>query len=136
MNMITTDVSTLKQLSEQLHILWSAPFRIIAAMVLLYQQLGVASLLGSLMLVLNVPLQTIVISKMQKVTKQRLDWTDRRVNLMNEILAAMDSVKFYAWEKSFQSRVHNIRNDELAWLQRAQLLSAFNIFILNSIPLL
>ncbi|KAK8708770.1 hypothetical protein V6N13_059807 [Hibiscus sabdariffa] len=71
---------------------------------------------------------------MRKVNKQRLDWTDRRVNLMNEVLAAMDTVKFYAWEKSIQSRVHSIRNDELSWLRTAQLLSALNRFILNSIP--
>ncbi|PPD68206.1 hypothetical protein GOBAR_DD34915 [Gossypium barbadense] len=98
------------------------------------QQLGVASLLGSVILVLMVPLQTIVISKMRIMTKEGLQWTDRRVSLMNEILVAMDTVKFYAWEKSFQTRVHSIRNDELSWLRRAQLLSAFNSFILNSIP--
>lgn len=71
---------------------------------------------------------------------------------MNEILAAMDTVKYveiekhaytsylyaalvsylllvyfhrcYAWEKSFQSRVQDIRNDELSWFCRAQILSA------------
>ncbi|KAB1997811.1 hypothetical protein ES319_D12G048800v1 [Gossypium barbadense] len=133
-NMITTDVNALQQVCQQLHIFWSAPFSIINAMVLLYQQLGVAALLGSLILVLIVPLQTVVVSKMQKMTKQRLEWTDRRINLTNEILSAADIVKFYAWEKCFQSRVHSIRNDELSWLQRAQLLSAFNRFILNSIP--
>ncbi|XVE94233.1 hypothetical protein REPUB_Repub01dG0264000 [Reevesia pubescens] len=133
-NMITTDANALQQICQQLHVLWSAPFRIIISMVLLYQQLGVASLLGSVILVLMVPMQTIVISKMRKMTKQGLQWTDRRVSLMNEILAAMDTVKFYAWEKSFQSRVDCIRNDELSWLRRAQLLSAFNSFILNSIP--
>ncbi|OMO75048.1 hypothetical protein CCACVL1_16348, partial [Corchorus capsularis] len=133
-NMITTDANALQQICQQLHLLWSAPFRIIIAMVLLYQQLGVASLLGSLMLILVIPLQTILISKMQKMTKEGLEWTDRRVSLMNEILAAMETVKFYAWEKSFQSRVDSIRNDELSWLQRAQLLSAFNNFILNIIP--
>ncbi|TYJ03734.1 hypothetical protein E1A91_A12G048200v1 [Gossypium mustelinum] len=133
-NMITTDVNALQQVCQQLHIFWSAPFSIINAMVLLYQQFGVAALLGSLLLVLIVPLQTVVVSKMQKMTKQRLEWTDRRINLTNEILSAVDIVKFYAWEKCFQSRVHSIRNDELSWLQRAQLLSAFNRFILNSIP--
>ncbi|KAG8474416.1 hypothetical protein CXB51_033997 [Gossypium anomalum] len=133
-NMITTDATTLQQICQQLHELWSAPFRIIISVVLLYQQLGVASLLGTVILVLMVPLQTIVISKMRKMTKEGLQWTDRRVSLMNEILAAMDTVKFYAWEKSFQTRVHSIRNDELSWLRRAQLLSAFNSFILNSIP--
>ncbi|KAK8553909.1 hypothetical protein V6N12_030888 [Hibiscus sabdariffa] len=133
-NMITTDATALQQICQQLHVLWSAPFRIVISMVLLYQQLGVASLLGSLILVLMVPLQTIVISKMRKMTKEGLQWTDRRVSLMNEILAAMDTVKFYAWEKSFQERVHSVRNDELSWLRRAQLLSAFNSFMLNSIP--
>jgi hypothetical protein len=46
-----------QQICEQLHGLWSAPFQIIIAMVLLYQQLGVASLVGSLILVLIIPLQ-------------------------------------------------------------------------------
>ncbi|KAH9747864.1 ABC transporter C family member 2 [Citrus sinensis] len=133
-NMITTDANALQQISQQLHGLWSAPFRITLSMVLLYQQLGVASLLGSLMLVLMVPLQTFIISKMRKLTKEGLQWTDRRVSLTNEILAAMDTVKCYAWEKSFQSRVQSIRDDELSWFRKAQFLSAFNSFILNSIP--
>lgn len=133
-NMITTDANALQQISQQLHGLWSAPFRIVMSMVLLYDQLGVASLLGSLILVLMVPTQTIIISKMRKMTKEGLQWTDKRVSLMNEILAAMDTVKCYAWERSFQSRVKSIRNEELLWYRRAQLLSALNSFILNSIP--
>ncbi|XP_073264847.1 ABC transporter C family member 12-like isoform X5 [Populus alba] len=56
-NMITTDANALQQICQQLHGLWSAPFRITISMVLLYQQLGVASLFGSLMLVLLVPTQ-------------------------------------------------------------------------------
>ncbi|KAE9593921.1 putative xenobiotic-transporting ATPase [Lupinus albus] len=136
MNMITTDANSLQQICQQLHALWSAPFRISIAMVLLYQQLGVASLLGSLMIVLLIPLQTHVISKMRKLTKEGLQQTDKRVGLMNEILAAMDTVKCYAWETSFQSRVQSIRHDELSWFRKAQLLYAFNSFILNSIPVL
>ncbi|KAH7837785.1 hypothetical protein Vadar_017973 [Vaccinium darrowii] len=124
------------QICQQLHGLWSAPFRIAIAMVLLYQQLGVASLLGSLMLVLMFPLQTFIISKMRKLSKEGLQRTDKRVGLMNEILAAMDTVKCYAWEQSFESKVHGMRKDELSWFQKAQLLSACNNFILNSIPVL
>ncbi|XP_010051993.2 ABC transporter C family member 12 [Eucalyptus grandis] len=135
-NMMTTDANALEQICRQLHNLWSAPFRIVIAMVLLYQQLGIASLLGSLMLVLMIPLQTIIISKMQKLTKEGLQWTDKRVSLMNEILAAMDTVKCYAWEKSFQCKVQEVRSDELSWFRRAQLLSAFNSFVLNSIPVI
>jgi hypothetical protein len=46
-----------QQICQQLHSLWSAPFRIVIAVVLLYMQLGVASLLGALMLVLLFPIQ-------------------------------------------------------------------------------
>ncbi|GLT64997.1 hypothetical protein SLA2020_374550 [Shorea laevis] len=133
-NLMTTDAEALQQICQSLHTLWSAPFRIIFAMVLLYQQLGVASLLGALMLVLLFPVQTLVISRMQKLSKEGLQRTDKRIGLMNEILAAMDTVKCYAWESSFQSKVHNVRNDELSWFRKASLLGACNGFILNSIP--
>ncbi|OWM71292.1 hypothetical protein CDL15_Pgr011419 [Punica granatum] len=110
------------------------PFRIIIAMVLLYKQLGVASLLGALMLVLLFPIQTFVISKMQKLSKEGLQRTDKRIGLMNEILAAMDTVKCYAWENSFQAKVQSVRTDELSWFRKASMLGACNFFILNAIP--
>ncbi|KAI4365222.1 hypothetical protein MLD38_021227 [Melastoma candidum] len=133
-NLMTTDAEALQQVCQSLHTLWSAPFRIVVAMVLLYQQLGVASLLGALLLVLLFPLQTVVISRMQKLSKEGLQRTDRRIGLMNEILAAMDTVKCYAWEDSFKEKVQGVRTDELSWLRKASLLGALNTFFLNSIP--
>ncbi|KAM6551936.1 hypothetical protein CsatB_001744 [Cannabis sativa] len=133
-NLMTTDAEALQQICQSLHTLWSAPFRIVISMVLLYQQLGVASLIGALMLVLMFPLQTYVISRMQKLSKEGLQRTDKRIGLMNEILAAMDTVKCYAWESSFQSKVQGVRTDELSWFRKASLLGACNGFILNSIP--
>ncbi|KAI3839082.1 hypothetical protein MKW98_031032, partial [Papaver atlanticum] len=133
-NLMTTDAEALQQICQQLNSLWSAPFRIIISMVLLYNELGVASLLGSLMLVLMFPLQAFVVSKMQKLSKEGLQRTDKRIGFMSEILAAMDTVKCYAWEGSFQSKIQGVCDDELSWFRKAQLLSACNMFLLNSIP--
>ncbi|GKA84558.1 ABC transporter C family member 2 isoform X1, partial [Tanacetum coccineum] len=119
---------------QSLHTLWSAPFRIILALVLLYQQLGIASLLGALLLVLMFSLQTLVISRMQKMSKEGLQRTDKRIGLMNEILAAMDTVKCYAWENSFRDKVQGVRNEELSWFRKVQMLGALNTFLLNTIP--
>ncbi|KAI4297457.1 hypothetical protein L6164_037348 [Bauhinia variegata] len=135
-NLMTTDAEALQQVSQSLHTIWSAPFRIVVAMVLLYQQLGVASLLGALMLVFMFPIQTLIISRMQKFSKEGLQRTDKRIGLVNEVLAAMDTVKCYAWESSFQSKVQGVRNDELSWFRKASLLGACNAFILNSIPVM
>ncbi|XP_051128280.1 ABC transporter C family member 2-like isoform X2 [Andrographis paniculata] len=133
-NLMTTDAEALQQICQSLHTVWSAPFRIVVALILLYMQLGVAALVGAVLLVLLFPIQTWIISNMRKLTKEGLQRTDRRIGLMNEILAAMDTVKCYAWEYSFQKKVQNVRNDELSWYRRAQLLGALNTFILNSIP--
>lgn len=38
--------------------------------------------------------KTLVISRMQKLSKEGLQRTDKRIGLMNEILAAMDTVKY------------------------------------------
>ncbi|KAJ0761743.1 putative ABC-type xenobiotic transporter [Helianthus annuus] len=140
-NLMTTDSESLQAcfisiclVTQSLHTLWSAPFRIILALVLLYQQLGVASILGSFLLVLTFPIQTLVVSKMQKMSKEGLQRTDKRIGLMNEILAAMDTVKCYAWENSFQEKVQSVRTEELSWYRQVQMLGALNTFILNSIP--
>ncbi|VFQ58770.1 unnamed protein product, partial [Cuscuta campestris] len=135
-NLMTTDAESLQQVCQSLHTLWSAPFRIVTSLVLLYAQLGVASLLGALMLALMFPIQTLVISKMQKMTQEGLQRTDKRIGLMNEILAAMDTVKCYAWEDSFRSKVQGVRDEELHWFRQAQMLGALNMFTLNSIPVL
>ncbi|XP_022879360.1 ABC transporter C family member 2-like isoform X2 [Olea europaea var. sylvestris] len=135
-NLMTTDAEALQQVCQSLHTLWSAPFRIVISLVLLYMQLGIASLLGALLLVLMFPIQTFIISKMQKLTKEGLQRTDKRIGLMNEILAAMDIVKCYAWENSFRTKVQVVRDDELSWYRKAQLLGATNSFVLNSIPVL
>eukprot|EP00250_Pteridium_aquilinum_P005352 c15461_g1_i1 orf=573-5420(+) len=133
-NLITTDVEALQQICQQLHNLWSAPLRIIIAIVLLYFQLGWASLVGASVLLLLFPAQTFIISKMQKLTREGLQRTDKRIGLMYETLGAMDIVKCYAWENSFQTKVLDVRNDELSWFRKAQLLAAVNSFFLNSIP--
>ncbi|CAL5345398.1 unnamed protein product [Camellia sinensis] len=49
---------------------------------------------------------TFVISKMRKLSKEGLQRTDKRVGLMNEILAAMDTVKY---SLIFARRVSNLK---------------------------
>lgn len=133
-NLITTDVEALQQILQQLHNLWSAPLRIVVALVLLFNQLGWASLVGASVLLLLFPAQTFIITRMQRLTREGLQRTDKRIGLMYEALGAMDIVKCYAWESSFQTKVLDIRKDELDWFRKAQILAAVNSFFLNSIP--
>ena len=56
-NLVTSDVETLQQLSQNIMNLISSPLRIIVAMYLLYLQLGVASLVALASLILMMPIQ-------------------------------------------------------------------------------
>ncbi|KAG6543930.1 hypothetical protein Mapa_014771 [Marchantia paleacea] len=133
-NLMTTDAEALQQICQQLHGLWSAPLRIVVAMVLLFQQLGIAAVVGAFVLVLMFPAQAFLINRMRILAKEGLLRTDKRIGIMNEILAAMDIVKCYAWEMSFRGKVLTIRQDELSWFRKSQLLAGVNSFLLNSIP--
>uniref|UniRef100_M4EUA4 ABC-type xenobiotic transporter n=1 Tax=Brassica campestris TaxID=3711 RepID=M4EUA4_BRACM len=101
-NMITADASALQLIVEQLHGLWSAPFRIIMSIILLYQQLGVASLFGSLILFLLIPLQAVNAN----VSLQRIEdllLSEERVLAHNQPLqpgAPAISIKngYFSWD--------------------------------------
>ncbi|CAI5495015.1 unnamed protein product [Closterium sp. Naga37s-1] len=150
-NMMTNDAESLQMVCQQLHGLWSAPLRILVCIFLLYQQLGVSSLLGLLMLLLMILAQAMIINRVQKLVKaslQRsnkrvalmneavivnrvqklvkasLQRSDKRVALMSEVLAAMDVVKLYTWEGSFQSKVARVRAVEMGQISKAQYIMA------------
>ncbi|CAI5459586.1 unnamed protein product [Closterium sp. Yama58-4] len=123
-NMMTNDAESLQMVCQQLHGLWSAPLRILVCIFLLYQQLGVASLLGLLMLLLMILAQAVIVNRVQKLVKASLQRSDKRVALMSEVLAAMDVVKLYTWEESFQSKVARVRADEMGQISKAQYIMA------------
>lgn len=47
--------------------------------------------------------------------------SDARLRLVNEILQGMRLVKLRAWEKLFETRVKNTRNEELSLLDKDSL---------------
>ncbi|TYK01412.1 ABC transporter C family member 2-like isoform X2 [Cucumis melo var. makuwa] len=79
-------------------------------------------------------LEKLVTNRLRKQSKEQLQCTDKRIGLINEILAAMETVKCYVWESSFQSKVQNIRKEELSWFRKAAFLKSINSFAVHIIP--
>ena len=64
---------------------------------------------------------------------------DERVSLMNEVLGAIRMIKFMAWERSFESRVHKVRQKELKYQRRNYLIEVTTLpgnvrFIFSFLP--
>jgi ATP-binding cassette, subfamily C (CFTR/MRP), member 1 len=61
---------------------------------------------------------------------------DSRVKIMNETLQGIRLIKFFAWEASFQGKISDIRDEELAALRSSAYLRAIMTFLWMSTPLL
>ena len=87
------------------------------------------------MLALAIPLQKRFVAKSLVIFRQSSKTTDERLKYENELLGAMQVVKFYAWENSFENRIGNVRTKELDLLWRAKRLQMINSFFINSVPI-
>lgn len=87
-------------------------------------------------MVLMIPLNGVVATKMKKYQISQMKDKDRRVKLMDEILNGIKVLKLYAWERSFEKTVKEIRTNEAAALIKAAYLNAFTSFLWNSAPFL
>jgi ABC-type multidrug transport system fused ATPase/permease subunit len=87
-------------------------------------------------MVLMIPLNGVVAVKMKKYQISQMKDKDRRCKLMDEILNGIKVLKLYAWEKSFEAKVNEIRKKEAAALIKAAYMNAFTSFLWTSAPFL
>ncbi|KAF9788298.1 multidrug resistance-associated ABC transporter [Thelephora terrestris] len=135
MTLMTTDVDRVSDFSWHLFTLVDAPVEIVVGTIFLYNLLGVSCLFGLLVTCLFLPLNhfagKVIVNAQDNLMKAR----DERVSLMNEILGAIRMIKFMAWERSFESRVHKVRRKELKYQRRNYLIEVLFNAIWNSSPI-
>uniref|UniRef100_A0ABI0P209 ATP binding cassette subfamily C member 13 n=1 Tax=Bos taurus TaxID=9913 RepID=A0ABI0P209_BOVIN len=127
-NLMATDTQQLMDLMTNINLLWSAPFQILMAVSLLWQELGPAVLAGVAVLVFVIPMNALV--KNQRKNK------DKQIKLLNEILHGIKILKLYAWEPSYKKKIIEIREQELEVQKSAGYLAVFSMLTLTCIPFL
>jgi ABC-type bacteriocin/lantibiotic exporter with double-glycine peptidase domain len=76
--------------------------------------------LGLAVMVLMIPMNSFVASKMKKYQKAQMLNKDKRVKLMDEVLNGIKVLKLYAWERSFSYKLHRIREEEIRALKKVK----------------
>lgn len=93
-NHMTSDAERVQMQAMTLHNLWSSPVRIAIGMYLLFDSpLRASVLAGIALLVLLIPAQVKVMSRMAQLLKKSLREADGRVKVVNEILSGMLVIK-------------------------------------------
>lgn len=126
----------LADLTTYLNVIWSSPFQIIIALVLLYQYLGVSALIGVGTVLILIPLNIYVSNRIKSVQLTKQKQQDSRIKMMNEILSGIKVLKFYGWELSFKDIVGQIRSTEMKYYKRIGLLSILANFLWMCAPLI
>ncbi|XP_029021322.1 ATP-binding cassette sub-family C member 5 isoform X2 [Betta splendens] len=89
--------------------------------------LGPTALVGSSVFLMFYPTMMLASRLTAYFRKKCVAVTDRRVRLMNEILACIKFIKMYCWEDAFAQNVHKARSEERRILERAGVLQSLTM---------
>ncbi|KAF8178262.1 multidrug resistance-associated ABC transporter [Pholiota molesta] len=136
MTLMTTDADRVAETAGQVFAFISSSVETVIAIVFLYDLLGISSFVGLAVTCLFLPLNRysgkVVMSAQENLMKTR----DERISLMNEILDGIRMLKFMGWERSFEKRVHAIRDRELKWQRISYSIETLWNTLWSGIPIL
>ncbi|XP_072767862.1 ATP-binding cassette sub-family C member 4 isoform X2 [Anoplolepis gracilipes] len=127
-NLLSNDMSRFEQVFVSLHYIWIMPIQGAVIAYLIWQNVGIASLAGIfLILIQTIPLQGYISKLTSKLRLKSAMRTDERVRLMSEIVSGIQVIKMYTWEKPFQELVNCMRKYEIDVLTLMSYLRGFTL---------
>ncbi|KAK5647088.1 hypothetical protein RI129_005552 [Pyrocoelia pectoralis] len=131
-NLLSNDVSRFDVASVFIHHMWVAPTTALVVLYLLWIEAGYCGLIGMIPIFLICPLQSYTGKLTSKFRRQTAYKTDNRVRLMDEIVAGIQVIKMYAWEKPFEKIIQQARKLEINVIAKVSYLRgvfmSFNLF--------
>ncbi|XP_032678118.1 multidrug resistance-associated protein 4-like [Odontomachus brunneus] len=113
-NLLSNDMLRFDQLSIFLNFIWIMPIQVITVTCIMWQQIGISIFVGvGTLLFMSIPIQGTFSLLSRRIRAMIAPLTDRRVQLMSELIAGIQVVKMYAWEKPFSKIVSITRTLEI-----------------------
>ncbi|XP_012230272.1 ATP-binding cassette subfamily C member 4-like [Linepithema humile] len=114
-NVLSNDLTRFDLLSMYsfLNYLWITPLQVIIAGTIMWQKIGISTLVGIGLLIITLLIQGNFSLLSHSIRAIIAPLTDRRVQLMSELIAGIQVVKMYAWEKPFSKIVSMTRKFEI-----------------------
>ncbi|XP_070536210.1 ATP-binding cassette sub-family C member 8-like [Ptychodera flava] len=134
MNHMSVDATALFYIFYWFIFLVSIPYRAVVVLILLYWQLGLASLIGSSIFLFVTPLQYAITEIMAKVQRYVLLISDQRLKLSNEVLMGIKLLKLCGWEKMFCTKIEELREKEVVQMIKASVYIIVTNFVAQSVP--
>ena len=108
-NLVSNDAQAIEKLGYNIFVFSFVPLDIAASMVLVWYLVAWQALIGASFFLLVVAYGSYAAHKAGKVRHQSAAVTDKRLEIMKEIITGIRVVKMYAWEGNFTDLVAQIR---------------------------
>ncbi|XP_043470122.1 ATP-binding cassette subfamily C member 4-like [Leptopilina heterotoma] len=118
LNLLTNDVNSLDYAMPFFNYIWMSPIILILIAYITFIQTELSALSGIALYIIIIPLQGVLGKFSPKLAKQNACCTDKRLQLMNEIIGGVQVIKMYAWEKPFSKLVDKARLKEVSAIRK------------------
>ncbi|KAF9971485.1 hypothetical protein BGZ73_005585 [Actinomortierella ambigua] len=135
-NHMSIDAERWPRSASFIGIVSSLPLEIGLAIWMLYRQLGWCVFVGLATIIVTIPLQGYLAKRFQVANKNKMDVTDQRIRMMNEVLSNIKTVKLYGWEDSFRSKIQNVRQSEIQALRKLGINFSFMSIIFSGLSMM
>lgn len=133
-NYMSVDVERIGTFAWYMHDIWLLPLQVLLALVILYKNLGMASIAG-LLATVGVMVGNTPFAKLQeKYQGKIMEAKDRRMKATSEILKSMRLLKLQAWETIYLRRLQELRRVEQGYLRTYLYTSSAVTFLFWAAP--
>ncbi|ORZ34123.1 ABC transporter type 1, transmembrane domain-containing protein [Catenaria anguillulae PL171] len=136
LNLATVDTQSICNGLWSLAEILTAPIAVLVAMYLLYRQVGWATVVALVILLSLLPFMSLFAHRMHHHRSLMLAQTDARIKLTTETVAAIKTLKLYAWVGMMRDKILGLRSQELVHMKSLQAIMACQVvmsFVMPSI---
>lgn len=133
-SLITVDLNRISGLPNALFDIVLIPLEILVALSLLHHAVSYAFLSGMVLIASMFPIQTFLGRKNQKYMKRMLQFRDKRLTLVTEIVQSIKTIKLLGWLPEFLASQNDARTFELGPLKARKYIDAVCVFFWASMP--
>jgi len=134
LNLMQSDASLIEWAAVQVHTIWDGPLQIAIYSTLLYKYLGPPVLWGISVLLLTIPMNSITLRLLNRLSRYENMEKDARTKRTSEAISNMKLLKLQAWENNFAESIQSHRKSELSRHTTRGIVRALNQAISNAVP--
>nr|UOU03335.1 ATP-binding cassette subfamily C1-4 [Brachionus rubens] len=135
-NILAVNAHSFAEIPHHVTMCFSATLSITLAVLLLWEQLGIAAIAGVVTMFILLPVNSYLMNQSKKLHIKKLKHQDTRVKIINELLNGIKIVKLYAWELCFKKIISATRVKEVKILKDIALLNTISFFAWTFSPFL